>query len=133
MPISEADIQKLIQAANELDSRLRELEGVKDTPKTGTDALRERQDRERQERRQKNEADRYKHNPKGATPVNPRRYEEIQRRNSELHGPPAPPARAHNPPPADEGAPITFYCWFEGVVSLITLSAKSGPTPLEEE
>lgn len=128
---NEERIEKLIEAINILDARLKEIEAKKEGAKPDEPQnLRERLQADRAERvaqnREENTA--FKRRPDDS-PTPPRRHE-IMARHTTL-GPPPQRAKNAHPKPNLAFFPLDFYCYHEGEFSKVTIMATSAPTPIE--
>ena len=116
------DNQKLIQAINELNDRLKVVESADKSPREIRKE--ERQDIRREERREKNEAVQYlKKKGVRVTPGNVRRYEEIKHRYSQLRSPVQTVQKSRTKP--EDSSKLTFYCWQDGKIGTIQISGGS--------
>jgi hypothetical protein len=99
--------QQLLNAINLLEARIRQLEGGKSTERQ-PEGLRERLERERNERKVQSDLKEYGRQTRGessARPTNPRRSEELRKSYNELRAPapiPSLPAKSKAAPPVEQ-------------------------------
>ncbi len=119
------EASKMISAINQLDARLKDLEGEKKV--VATQSVSERLRQERETRKTHLDHDRLVSGE--VVPINPRRADEIRHRYANLPSPAQPQKRPHSTP-TEDSVPIQFSCWSEGEICLITLKCYGPPSPI---